>query len=65
MAEAQQAWRSALGPEHPNTLTAIDNLAGVLLVRGKLDEAEPLFRQVREVQASCPGPGAPQHAEPR
>lgn len=33
-----------LGPSHPDTLVAANNLALVLSEQGKLDEAEPLYR---------------------
>merc|ERR1711865_5489 len=33
-----------LGPQHRNTLTSMNNLAFLLQKRGRLDEAEPLFR---------------------
>jgi hypothetical protein len=32
-----------LGKEHPNTLTGMNNLAGLLKSRGKNDEAEQLL----------------------
>ena len=34
-----------LGKEHPNTLTSINNLAGVLSSQGKYEEAEEMHRQ--------------------
>ena len=33
------------GPTHPDTLTSVNNLAGLLQAQGKLDEAEPLYRR--------------------
>ncbi len=35
-----------LGKEHPNTLTSINNLAGVLSSQGKYKEAEEMHKQV-------------------
>ena len=34
-----------LGPEHPDTLTSVDNLAGLYKAQGRYSEAEPLFRR--------------------
>ena len=34
-----------LGPEHPNTATSINNLAGLLRTTGRYEEAEPLYRR--------------------
>ena len=33
-----------LGPDHPDTLTAIHNMAVLLYKQGRLSEAEPLYR---------------------
>jgi serine/threonine protein kinase/Tfp pilus assembly protein PilF len=51
--------RAAQGPEHPDTLTAMNNLALLLLAQGKLAEAEPLYRQVVEAQTRVQGPEHP------
>ena len=40
--------KAKLGEDHPNTLTALNNLAMVLTVQGLLAEAEPLLREVLE-----------------
>ena len=48
-----------LGPEHFATLASMNNLAEVLRARGKLDEAEPLFRQVVEAGHRVLGPEHP------
>merc|ERR1712054_715116 len=37
--------REKLGDKHPSTLTSINNLAGLLEERGRLDEAEPLYQE--------------------
>jgi tetratricopeptide (TPR) repeat protein len=37
--------RRIMGDDHPNTLGAISNLAGVLRMLGELEEAEALFRE--------------------
>jgi tetratricopeptide (TPR) repeat protein len=36
---------TALGKEHPSTLTSMNNLAGVLRDQGKYEEAEEMYRQ--------------------
>ena len=35
----------ALGPEHPDTATSLNNLALLLEQQGRYVEAEPLFRR--------------------
>jgi len=37
--------RRTLGDTHPNTLTSINDLARLFETQGKLDDAEPLFRE--------------------
>lgn len=36
-----------MGDDHPDTLTALDNLALILKEQGRLADSEPLFRKVR------------------
>ena len=36
---------TVLGKEHPNTLTSMNNLAGVLSHQGKYEEAEEMHRR--------------------
>ena len=43
------ARRRVLGPEHPNTLRAMNNLALLYLYQGKYAQAEPLFHKLLEV----------------
>ncbi len=43
-------YRSALGEEHPGTLTVMNNLAGVFLEQGKYLEAENRFEEVLEAR---------------
>jgi len=40
--------RRLLGEEHPDTLTSINNMGGLLLAQGKLAEAEPYHREAME-----------------
>ena len=51
--------RSTLGDEHPDTLTSMNNLAPLLLGRGKLSEAEPLFMEAMRMQRSTLGDDHP------
>jgi tetratricopeptide (TPR) repeat protein len=37
--------KEVLGPEHPDTLTSMSNLAGVLMLQGKYKDAEAINRQ--------------------
>ena len=64
--EACEIWKklfemhqAQFGPEHPNTLTSLDNLASVLNDMGKLKEAAELHRTVLEVNAKILGPEHP------
>ena len=52
--EAEQLHRRAiagfevqLGPQHPHTLSAVNNLALLLQKQGKLEEARPFFFFIR------------------
>nr|VFK39751.1 MAG: Tetratricopeptide (TPR) repeat [Candidatus Kentron sp. TC] len=48
-----------LGPEHPGTLTSLNNLAGLYLVQGRYGGAEPLFRSALGSQERVLGPEHP------
>jgi tetratricopeptide (TPR) repeat protein len=57
LAEQAVRWREkALGPEHPDTLVSVDNLAGVLRDQGKYEAAEAMNRQVLEGCEKALGP---------
>ena len=45
---ALEGCEKVLGAQHPDTLSALKNLAGLLQARGQLEEAEPRFRWGRE-----------------
>eukprot|EP00967_Tisochrysis_lutea_P138579 scaffold250437_cov19-Tisochrysis_lutea.AAC.1 len=47
--------QKVLGPEHPSTLTGMNNLAGTLGQLGKFSEAEAIQRQVLELQQKVQG----------
>ncbi len=58
--EAEPLWKSelaiceqALGPEHPDTLSAINNLALLYVAQGKYEQAEPLYQRALVGQRAC------------
>ena len=55
MRKALEASRATLGDRHPSTLTSINNLGGLLHTQGKLDEAEPLWREALEASRAMRG----------
>jgi tetratricopeptide (TPR) repeat protein len=67
LAAAEPLYRRALegrervlGPEHPQTLTSVNNLAGLLESKGDLAAAEPMYRRALEAQERVLGPEHPQ-----
>lgn len=65
-AEAASAHRQALaecertlGPEHPDTLASLNNLAWALFKSGGYAESEPLYRRALEVRERTLGPEHP------
>jgi Flp pilus assembly protein TadD len=48
-----------LGPDHPDTLRIVNNLAGTLASQGNYDAAEPLFRRALEGCERQLGPDHP------
>ncbi|KAG2490690.1 hypothetical protein HYH03_010852 [Edaphochlamys debaryana] len=48
-----------LGPEHPDTVSSINNLASCIQARGRYEEAEPLYRQALELRQRVLGPEHP------
>ncbi len=52
-----------LGPEHPNTLSTVNNLAGLYDVQGKYEEAETLYQRALETLERVLGPEHPQTAQ--
>jgi hypothetical protein len=54
-----QTWKIVLGPEHPDTLTGMANLACTYRNQGRLTEAEQLEVQVIEISKTVLGPEHP------
>ncbi|CUS15720.1 unnamed protein product, partial [Tuber aestivum] len=48
-----------LGPDHPDTLTSVNNLATVLKTQGKYDESEVMHRHALEGREKILGPDHP------
>ncbi|MCX5674853.1 MAG: tetratricopeptide repeat protein, partial [Planctomycetota bacterium] len=57
---AWEAREGVLGPEHPSTLTTVNNLAELLRSKGDYAGAEPLHRLALEAQEQVLGPEHPQ-----
>ena len=51
-----------LGPEHPDTLVSMDNLAGYLAAEGRYAEAEKLERATLDTRRRVLGPEHPDTA---
>jgi Tfp pilus assembly protein PilF len=49
----------ALGKDHPNTLTSVSNLAGVLQYQGKYEAAEEMNRRALEEREKALGKDHP------
>jgi tetratricopeptide (TPR) repeat protein len=57
-AHHQQAYnlrREVLGDRHPDTLTSLNNLAGILDAQGELDTARPLYQQAYDLRREVLG----------
>jgi tetratricopeptide (TPR) repeat protein len=64
--ETEPLWNSALamcervlGPEHPDTLNMINNLAALYWSQGKYEQAEPLIQRALEASERVLGPEHP------
>jgi tetratricopeptide (TPR) repeat protein len=64
--EAEPLWKSVLamcervlGPEHPDTLSTVNNLATLYTDQGKYEQAEPLFQRVLAGRERVLGPEHP------
>ena len=47
--------KRALGPEHPDSLRTLNNLADLLYVTKRYDEAEPMYREALETSQQVLG----------
>jgi tetratricopeptide (TPR) repeat protein len=56
---ALQGFERSLGPEHPRTLTCLQNRGGLLDSMGKYSQAEAMLRQAVEVSTRLSGPEHP------
>jgi len=52
----------ALGPEHPDTATSLNNLAGLYYAMGAYARAEPLYQRALAIAEKALGPEHPQTA---
>lgn len=52
--------KSALGPEHPDTLAALNGIASEAEALNRYDEAEQMYRQCLEAMRRVSGPAAPE-----
>ena len=57
--KARATRKSKLGPDHPDTLTSMGNLAMGYLDAGKLDKALPLFEETLALMKAKLGPDHP------
>jgi hypothetical protein len=49
-----------LGPRHPDVLGSLNNLAGLFHLKGRYDEAEPLYRKALQGRCEVLGRRHPQ-----
>jgi hypothetical protein len=54
-----------LGPEHPDTATSLNNLAGLLYAQGDLAGARPLYERALAIREKVLGPEHPNTATVR
>ena len=54
----------ALGPDHPDTATALNNLAGLYQSMGDYAKAEPLYQRALKIDEKALGPEHPDTAQP-
>ena len=47
-------WEKALGKDHPNVATSLNNLAGLYRDQGKYVEAEPLHKRALAIKGKKP-----------
>ena len=59
---ALQIREKALGPEHPDTVTSLNNLAALHQDMGAPAKAVPLYERVVKIKEKTPGPDHPDTA---
>ena len=62
LSKARTTFTAQLGPDHPDTLASMTNLAGGYQDAGKLDLALPLFEETLKRRKAKLGPEPPRHA---
>ena len=62
IARALAIREAALGPDHPDTATSLNNLAALHRARGEYDAAEPLFARALAIREAALGPDHPDTA---
>ena len=58
-AGALATFEKALGPEHPDVATSLNNLASLYYAQGKYAEAEPLYKRALPIDEKALGPDHP------
>ena len=54
-----QAQKAKLGPDHPDTLSSMNNLASGYQAAGKLDQALPLYEETLKLERPSSAPTTP------
>ena len=57
-----EIYEQALGPEHPDTCTSLNNLAGLYQAMGAFDKALPLYQRTLKIREKLLGPAHPDTA---
>jgi tetratricopeptide (TPR) repeat protein len=55
-------YEKALGPDHPNTVNSLNNLAVLYNTQDKYDLAEPLYKRALAINEKALGPDHPETA---
>ncbi len=55
--------RTALGEDHPDFATSLNNLAGLYYSMGRYEEAEPLYKQSTEIRRTALGEDHPDFSQ--
>ena len=60
LTQSSDIYRHTLGANHPDTLTALDHLAGAYFLAGRVAEAAALYEKVRDIRSNTLGANHPQ-----